>query len=170
MLAAMSALRESALLALHREVVPPEWIDYNGHMNMAYYLLAFDHASDRLFDLLDLGVAYRQRADHALFTLEAHATYERELRLGDPLSFTTQLLDHDPRRIHYFHCMYHAVEGYLAATNELMCLHVDLSTRRAAPLPADALARLEGLMAAHRRLPRPAQAGRLIGIRRARAE
>jgi len=170
MLGAMSELRESPLLALHREVVPPEWIDYNGHMNMAYYLLAFDHASDRLFDLLDLGIAYRKRADHGLFTLEAHATYERELRLGDPLSFTTQLLDYDAKRIHYFHWMYHATEGYLAATNELICLHVDLSARRAAPLPTDALARLEGLMAAHRPLPRPPQAGRLIGIRRPRTE
>lgn len=162
----MSAFSESPLLALHREVVPPEWIDYNGHMNMAYYLLAFDHASDRLFDLLDLGMAYRQRANHGLFTLETHATYERELRLGDPITFTTQLLDYDAKRIHYFHCMHHAAEGYLAATNELICLHVDLSARRAAPLPAEALARLEGVMAAHRGLPRPPQAGRVIGIRR----
>ena len=165
----MSALGEPALLALHREVVLPEWIDYNGHMNMAYYLLAFDHATDRLFDLLDLGVAYRRRANHGLFTLEAHATYERELAAGDALSFTTRLLDCDAKRLHYFHSMYHAAEGYLAATNELMSIHVDLSTRRAAPLPAEALARIEGLMAAHRRLPRPPQAGRRIGIRSSRA-
>jgi acyl-CoA thioester hydrolase len=158
---------ESAPLALHRETVLPEWTDYNGHMNMAYYMLAFDHASDRLFDFLDIGADYLKRNNHSLFTLEAHITYERELKAGDPLRVTTQLLDRDAKRLHYCHLMYHGEEGCLAATNELICIHVDVAKRRSAPFPPDALARIERLVAAHGALPRPSWLGRVIGIRRA---
>ncbi len=157
---------ESAPLALHRETVLPEWTDYNGHMNMAYYMLAFDHATDWLFDFLDIGAGYLKRTNHSLFTLEAHITYERELKAGDPLRVTTQLLDRDTKRLHYCHLMYHAEEGYLAATNELICIHVDLAKRRSAPFPRDALARIERLFAVHRELPQPTWLGRVIGIRR----
>ena len=155
-----------APLDLHREVVLPEWTDYNGHMNLAYYVLAFDHASDRFADFLDLGVSYVKRANRSLFTLEAHVTYEHELMVGDPLSFRTQLIDFDGKRIHFFHAMYHGAEGYLAATNELLAIHVDLATRRSSPLPAEAIQRLEGLMAAHGKLPRPPQVGRVMQIKR----
>src|SRR5579875_1681906 len=157
----MSIVAAAAPLALHRETVQPEWTDYNGHMNLAYYMLVFDHATDCLFDHLDLG-----RDNHSLFALEAHVTYEQELNAGDPVRVTTQLLDCDAKRLHYFHRMYHATEGYLAATNELISIHVDLATRRSTPLPQAALAWLEALLAAHRHLPRPPQAGRVIGIRR----
>ena len=63
-------------------------------------------------------------------------TYHREVREGDPLRFTTRLLGHDAKRIHYIHEMFHADEGYLAATNELMSLHVSQATRRGAPMAA----------------------------------
>ena len=76
-----------APLELHREAVLPEWTDYNGHMNVAFYLLAFDHATDAFFDHLDLGHAYRKRTDCSLFTLEAHVSYAKELNEGDPLRF-----------------------------------------------------------------------------------
>ncbi len=165
-LAAMKPSATPAPLELHRESVLPEWTDYNGHMNLAYYVLAFDHATDRLFDHLGLGHAYRLRTDHSLFTLEAHVSYARELNAGDALRFTTQLVAYDAKRIHYFHAMYHADEGYLAATNELLSIHVSLSARRASAMPAAALARLERLMAEHAALPRPPQLGRVIAIPR----
>jgi acyl-CoA thioester hydrolase len=157
---------EPALVDLHRATVLPEWTDYNGHMNLAYYLLAFDHATDDFFGVLDVGHAYRLRAGHSLFTLEAHVTYERELNAGDPLRVTTQLLDADAKRLRYFHRMYHAEAGFLAATNELLSIHVNLSTRRAAPFPQEAAARIGALLAEHRKLPFPAQAGRTIAMRR----
>jgi acyl-CoA thioester hydrolase len=98
------------------------------------------------------------------FCLEAHVTYHREMRSGDPMRFTTVLLGHDAKRVHYLHAMYHAGEGYLAATNELMSLHVHLATRRGGPMAPEVLARLARIQAAHDRLPRPPQAGRRIGL------
>ena len=91
-------------------------------------------------------------------------TYHKEVRRGDPLRFTTQLLGHDAKRLHYIHAMYHARDGYLAATNELMSLHVSVATRRGTPMDDDVLARLAAIQKAHDALPRPPQAGRVIGL------
>ena len=151
-------------LALHRETVRPEWIDYNGHMNLAYYLLAFDHATDKLYDHLGVGEAYLAAANCSVFTLEAHVTYDREVHDGDPLRFTTQLLGYVAKRLHFFHVMYHADEGFLAATNELVALHVDLTERRVAAFPEPVGRRLAKLHAAHRRLATPPQVGRVMGL------
>lgn len=156
----------AAPLELSGQRVLPEWIDYNGHMNVAYYVLAFDKATDRLFDLLDLGVDYVKRTNNSTFVLETHVTYAREVHEGDPLRFTAQLLDYDAKRLHYFLNMYHAEEGYLSATSEQIALHVSLDTRRSAPMPAAQLERLAHVMAAHQGLAKPPQAGRVIGIPR----
>lgn len=153
-----------APLALHRESVQPEWIDYNGHMNLAYYMLAFDHATDAFFDFLGLGAAYLKAHNASTFTLEGHITYDRELMAGSPMRFETQLLAHDAKRLHYIHFMYHADEGYLASTNELISLHVDMTARRSAPMPENVTARLDAVAATHDKLPRPEQAGRVISI------
>ena len=148
------------------ERVRSEWVDYNGHMNVAYYVLVFDHASDGLLDHLHIGEAYRHADDAAMFVVEAHVTYDREVHEGAPLCITTQVLDYDPKRLHVFHRMYHADDGSLVATNELMFLHVDLKARRSTPLPADALARVETLARAHAGLERPPRAGHAIGLGR----
>lgn len=158
-------MTEHRLIAF-RGKVEPGWIDYNGHMNVGYYLVAFDKGTDGLLDHLGLGEAYRRATDHSMYVLEAHVTYERELKLDEPFIIETQLIDADEKRIHFFHRMHHAEQGFLAATNELLALHVDLAGPRAAALPSDALTRLEPLLAAHRRLPAPPQLGRRIGIKR----
>jgi len=154
-----------APLDLHRATVPPEWIDLNGHMNVGFYLVAFDHATGTLCDQFGLGWDYTRTGIGTTFVLEAHITYDREVTAGDPLRVTTQILDHDAKRLHYIHMMYHADEGYLAATNELMLMNIDLESRRSAPWPEWSHARIEAMAAAHAELPRPSQAGRLIGIR-----
>jgi acyl-CoA thioester hydrolase len=154
------------MLAPLRLTVLPEWIDYNGHMNLAYYVLAFDKGTDVLLDYLGLGAAYRREANHSLYVLESHVTYDQEVKLRDPLVIETQLVDADAKRLHMFHRMRHADEGFLAATTELMALHVDLAGPRAAPFPAPAQAAIAALLAEHRRLPRPPQLGRSISIKR----
>lgn len=156
----------AAPLATYRTRVPPEWIDYNGHMNLAYYVLAFDRGTDGLLDRLGLGGAYRHATNHSMYALEVHVTYEREVKEGDPIAVTTQLIDADAKRIHFFHRMHHETEGYLAATNELMALHVDLAGPLSAPMPDTARARIDELLAAHRRLPPPPQLGRRIALPR----
>ena len=154
----------AAPLDRYRDVVRPEWIDHNQHMNMGYYLVVFDYATDEFFAWVGLDAAHRAARAITTFCLEAHVTYHREVRAGDPLRFTTRLLAHDDKRIHYLHAMYHADEGWLAATNELMSLHVSHATRRAAPMAPEVLSRLAAIQRAHDALPRPPQAGRAIGL------
>ena len=154
----------AAPLDRYRDVVRPEWIDHNQHMNVGYYLVVFDYATDEFFAWVGLDAAHRTARAITTFCLEAHVTYHREVRAGDPLRFTTQLLAHDDKRIHYLHAMYHAGEGWLAATNELMSLHVSRATRRATAMAPGVLARLAAIQRAHDALPRPPQAGRAIGL------
>jgi acyl-CoA thioester hydrolase len=156
----------AAPLDRHRDVVRPEWIDPNGHMNVGYYLVAFDLASDEICKQLGVGWDYTEHGLGMIFALEAHVTYHRELHSGDPLRFTTQVLDHDAKRLHLFQSMYHAKQGWLASTNELLMMHMDIETRRSAPWREETMTRLEAIAAAHKPLPRPEQAGRIIGIRR----
>jgi len=155
-----------APLDVHRATVLPEWIDWNGHMNVGFYVVAFDKATDTLCQQLGVGWEYTRDRIGMTFVLEAHVTYDREVKEGDPLRITTQILDHDAKRVHYIHEMYHATEGYLASTNELMLMNIDYATRRSAPWPAWAMDRLGTLAAAHKVLPVPKQAGRLIGLKK----
>ena len=157
----------AAPLVLHREKVDPAWIDYNGHMNLAYYVLAFDHATDAFFDYVGLGEAYLKGNNCSTFTLEAHVTYDRELMAGDPMRFETQLLDYDAKRLHVFHWMYHEEQSYLAATNELLFVNVDTATGRSRAIPRDRLDFLESVLEAHTSLGVPEERGRVMGIRRA---
>jgi len=146
--------------------VLPEWIDYNGHMNVAFYVLAFDKALDQVFDMLDIGVDYVQRTGDSAFVLQNHVAYLAELKLGDPIRVSFQLLDWDAKKVHYFMHMYHASEGFLAATAEQVMMHVSLETRRSSPFPAGAQAKWAAMQEAHGKLPRPETAGASIGIRR----
>ncbi len=157
-----------APLDRYRGRVLPEWVDYNGHMNVAYYVLAFDHATDVMFDFLGFDEAYRNRTGCSLFMLEQHVTYVEEVKLGDPLRITTDVLGYDAKRLHNFHRMYHAEKGYLAATTELMGLHVDLNARRGCPFPPELLKRVEAVAAAHAGLPRAPELGRGIALRSSR--
>ena len=155
-----------APLDVHRETVLPEWVDYNGHMNVAYYVLVFDHATDALLDHIGLDDAHRDATGQSVFVAEAHVTYENEVMEGDRLRVTTQVLDCDAKRMHVFHRMYANDSDDIAATNELMILGVDLGQRRVAPMTGAVAAALGDLKAAHAVLAPPPQAGRRIGIRR----
>ena len=155
-----------APLELSDQQVLPEWIDFNGHMNVAYYVVAFDYGVDGLTNYLDIGPEGVDARGTSTFTLEMHINYLQELHLGNPIRLTCQLLNYDTKRVHYFFNMYHADECYLAATCEQMLLHVDLGLRRSSPFPQTAESKLKALMELHRPLPRPEQAGRAIGIRR----
>jgi len=142
--------------------VEPQWIDYNGHLNMAYYNVLFDRAVDEAYELIGIGLDYLKRANHSTFTAEAHVRYLRELKEGDPVRVTFQLLDYDAKRIHYFEQLLHAEEGWLSATSENMTLHVDMAAKKVAPFPDSILRTLERMKAAHAGLPRPEGAGRGI--------
>jgi acyl-CoA thioester hydrolase len=144
--------------------VEPAWIDYNGHLNMAYYNVLFDRCVDEAYELLGCGLAYLHETRHSTFTAEVHIRYLRELHVNDPVRVSFQLLDYDAKRIHYFEELRHAEEGWLSATSENMTLHVDMTAKKTAPFPDFITAQLARMKAAHARLPVPEGAGRRIAM------
>ena len=149
----------------YRDCVRPEWIDENQHLNMGYYLVVFDFATDAWLAHIGIDDQHKREQRVTTFTLEAHINYLREVREGDPLAFSTQLLGFDEKRIHYVHTMRHAVEGFVAATNELMSLHVSQETRRAAPMSTTIRKCLTHLLGEHDQQVPPDQVGRHVGFR-----
>ncbi|MBL8587398.1 MAG: thioesterase family protein [Methylobacteriaceae bacterium] len=146
--------------------VEPGWIDYNGHLNMAYYNVLFDRAIEEAWIALGMGSDYTAERNLTTFAAQAHLSYRREVGLIDAVRVTAQLIDYDEKRLHIYSEMRHAQEGWLAAISETLHLHVDLATRKVAPFPADIQAALAAMKAAHGRLPRPAELGATIGLRR----
>jgi acyl-CoA thioester hydrolase len=144
--------------------VEEDWIDYNGHLNMAYYNVLFDRAVDEAFELLGCGPNYVKIRKHSCFTAEVHVRYLRELHAHDPVRVTFQLLDYDAKRMHYFEQLFHAEEGWVSATSENMALHVDMTARKTAAFPAEVAACLARMKAAHAKLPVPEAAGRKIAM------
>ena len=143
--------------------VRPEWIDNNGHMNVGYYHVAFDQAADSFFEWIGLTPEIRRKYSSSTFALESHLNFHREVKQGDPLRFEARLLHSDEKRIHFYQEMFHATEGYLAATYESLSVHMDMRIRRTAPMPVELHARTQAVLAAHRALPRPWQVGHVIG-------
>ena len=160
----MPDLITRAPLDSHRSTVLPEWVDWNGHMNVAFYVMAFDQASGAFMRNMGLGRPYVEGRLGMTFVLETHVTYDREMKGGAAMRFATQLLDRDAKRVHLYHEMFHAEQGYLAATNEAIVMNIDFATRRSAPWPVRAAERLEAIWFAHRTLPRPAKAGRVMTL------
>ena len=148
------------------ETVIEDWIDFNGHLNMAFYNVIFDHALDHLYDYLGIGKAYAESGIGSCFTLEAHINYLNELSLGDEVGVKLRLIDCDSKRIHIFEEMYNLEEGYLAATSEQIGVHVDMQTRKSSPFPEEVRISLANLMEEHSLLAKPEQLGHQIGIKR----
>jgi acyl-CoA thioester hydrolase len=148
-----------------RAVVLPAWIDYNGHMNVGYYHVAFDLAAEPFFEFLGFTEAYRARENATTFALEAHLNFLREVREGDALRFESRLIDFDAKRVHYYQEMFHEREGYLAASHESVSSQVSMATRRTAAMNDAMQARLAAIRDAHARLERPWQLGHVISAR-----
>jgi acyl-CoA thioester hydrolase len=145
--------------------IEKDWIDYNGHLNMAYYNVLFDRGSDEAFETLGLGPTYAKERRHTIYTAEIHVCYIRELHLGDLVHVTFQLLDHDDKRLRAYQEIRHR-DGWLAASSESLSLHIDMSGPKVASFPAGVLAGLAAMREAHADLPLPERAGRSIAIRR----
>jgi acyl-CoA thioester hydrolase len=144
--------------------IEPQWIDYNGHLNMAYYNVLFDRGLDELWLLLGIGPDYKKTRENSTFTAECHVRYLREVRLDDPLQVAMYLLAADEKRLHVFEELRHATEGWLSATSETMSLHVDMTKRKTAPFPPDLRATTDAVARAHAHLPRPEGVGRAIAM------
>jgi acyl-CoA thioester hydrolase len=145
--------------------VKPEWIDYNGHLNMAYYNVLMDLGSDQAFAMLGLGPDYAETHGHTTYSAEYRMRYVRELHEGDAVTVTMQLLDHSDRAFHFVQELHH-VDGWLSAKGEGVGLHIDMSGPRVAPMPDAIQARFAAMAAAHADLPRPDWIDRPLGLRK----
>jgi acyl-CoA thioester hydrolase len=154
----------SLVLPTHDEVIRHEWIDSNGHMNLAYYIVVFDQALDVVFDALGIGTQYRQRTGNSTFAAETHTLYRREVVEGDAVRVTSRLIAADAKRTQWFQEMRHLSSGDIAATHEQMSLHIDMGTRRVSPWPADRRSVLRAAVLADAALPWPSAAGRRIAM------
>src|ERR1700754_5362101 len=135
--------------------IEPQWIDYNGHLNMAYYNVMFDRAIDQLWLQLGIGVTYMKERHGSTFTAECHVRYLREIHLGDPVQVSVYLLAADEKRIHTFEELRHATEGWISATSENMTVHIDMTVRKVAPFPPDIQPRIADVVNAHAAVARP---------------
>ena len=144
--------------------VEDDWIDYNGHLNMAYYNVLFDRGVDEASLLLGLGADYLKRCKASYFTAEVHVSYLRELQAGDPVYSTFQLIDFDAKRMHFFQELRHADEDWVSATSEQLSLHVDMTSKKVTPWPDEISEALQAMLSAHSTLPTPDRVGRKIGI------
>lgn len=149
----------------YRGTVAPEWIDANDHMNVAYYVLAFDLGVDALWRTFGITDDYIRTTNGSTFAVESHITYQRELKVNEPFIITSQVIAYDDKRVHQFQRMYHATEGYLAATAEWMNLHVDLGLRRVTPWPESIRQRIGEFRQRHADLGDPPELGHTMRIK-----
>lgn len=154
-----------APLVITGAAVRPEWIDHNGHMNVAYYMLAFDESAGQLLDLVGLTRAYKKANQCATFVGDFHIHYVRELLEGDPIRIHHQVVACDAKRVHFCSQMYHDEEGYLAAESEVISLHIDMRVRRVAAMPDSVFERVKAVQRVHAKLAAPANLSRTIRIR-----
>jgi acyl-CoA thioester hydrolase len=160
--------RDSGVLGsvVIRGEVLPEWIDMNQHMNVAYYVLAFDSAVDALWERFGITRDSVNITSSSTFAVDSHITWQQEMVVGEPYVITSQILAYDEKRIHQFMRMYHAEENYLASTAEWLNLHVDLTVRKVAPWPENILGRIAEFAALQAGDEWPAEAGRIISVPR----
>lgn len=155
-----------APVKLAQQRVLPDWIDYNGHMNVAYYTMAFDQAIDTFLEReLGMGEAHAARVNEGPYSLQNNVSYYAELLEGAGFTIQVMLVDHDEKRMHLFMEMYNEA-GQLAAVSEGMLMNVDHITRRSTPYAGWIMQRLGAMQASHDSLPRPKGLGSVISIRR----
>lgn len=147
-------------------VVKPDWLDANGHMNVAFYVRAFDDGGENFFRDLGIGWDYTRAGKGSIFMASCDLDFRRELFESDALKVTTQLIDWSPKLVHTYQALYHRDHGYLAATAEMLFVHVAFADRKSTAMPAQTQTRLAAFTVAHQDLPRPENLGRKIAIRR----
>jgi len=155
-------------MLIHRTTVAPEWVDYNGHLRDAYYLLIFSHATDALMDAMGLDAAGRAASGHSLFTLECHLNFLHEVKADAQLEVRVRLLALDAKRLQLHFGLYLAGESELLAASEQLLLHVDLAGPRSAPFAPAVYDWLATRLAAQQDEPWPEHVGRVIGLPPAR--
>ncbi len=169
----MALLMKSGL-AMHTASIPAdglvidytsvilEWIDYNGHMNVAYYMKAFESGIDAYKAVVGLSFDYIKREGRSTVALESHITYQQEAHLGEALRIETRILDCDGKRVHVYQEIYR--DTTLLSTQETLALSFDTRARRSCPFEPSIAENYRRLVEAQAGLPRPPWVGRTISI------
>ena len=136
-------------MILKTEKVIKEWTDYNGHLNVAFYVYIFDLAADVMLDNFKMGGQSAKEDKKTTFVAEMYTAYKQEVRLGEEVEIHLTYVDHDKKRIHYRLSMLHKEKKYLAATNEVLSLYVDLNQRKVTEFDQDRVKLMNGSIAAN---------------------
>ncbi|PYC27863.1 thioesterase family protein [Pseudomonas mosselii] len=151
-------------LITYRTRVLPEWVDYNGHLRDAYYLLIFSYATDALMERIGLDTDARGQSGHSLFTLEAHINYLHEVKLDTEVWVQTQIIGFDRKRLHLYHSLHREGFDEALAASEQMLLHVDLAGPKSALFGEHSVALLNGLVGEQRDLQAPQFVGHVLRL------
>ncbi|MGH8485534.1 MAG: thioesterase family protein [Pseudomonas sp.] len=151
-------------LITYETPVQADWVDYNGHLRDAFYLLIFSYATDALMERIGLDADSRGQSGNSLFTLEAHINYLHEVKLATDVWVQTQIVGFDRKRLHVYHSMHRAGFDEALAASEQMLLHVDLAGPKSAPFSELSLELLETLIQRQQDLLAPSWVGRLIKL------
>ncbi|MFW9081891.1 thioesterase family protein [Pseudomonas sp. P2757] len=151
-------------LTTYQTKIIPDWVDYNGHLRDAFYLLIFSYATDALMDRLGMDSSNREASGNSLFTLELHLNYLHEVKLDADVEVRTQIIGHDQKRLHLYHSLHLASDDQELAGNEQMLLHVDLAGPRSAPFSPETLSCLQTIVTEQSDMPTPAYIGRVIAL------
>ena len=157
-------MRIESPLCLYTASVPPEWIDHNGHMNLAAYLIAFDRCFARWCDHIGIGPHQIPETGRTIFVAETHLVYRHELHRGERVDIGIRVLALSPKRMHTHLSMVRREGGDLACVNEKLDVCVDLATRRSSPFPPAVLRTLQSVHDHEPHLPPPAHAGHRVGL------
>jgi acyl-CoA thioester hydrolase len=156
-------------LTTYKTPILADWVDYNGHLRDAFYLLIFSYATDAFMDLIGLDSNNREASGNSLFTLEAHINYLHEVKLDEQVEVRTQIVAHDKKRVHVYHSLHREGSDEALAASEQMLLHVALADGpKSAPFSEQSLGKLAELLAMQADQPTPAYIGHVIGLPPAR--
>ena len=151
-------------LITYRTQVQQDWVDYNGHLRDAYYLLIFSYATDALMERIGLDADARGQSGHSLFTLEAHINYLHEVKLDTDVWVQTQIIGFDNKRLHLYHSLHREGFDQALAASEQMLLHVDLAGPKSAPFGSRSIELLEDLQRGQQDLPAGEYVGRTLRL------
>ncbi|MFO1147240.1 MAG: thioesterase family protein [Alsobacter sp.] len=153
-------------LPVGRWTVQADWVDYNGHLNDAYYAVVFSRSVDALMDRLGLDAAGRAATGHTIYTAALMIRYVREVKAGEPLDVDVQVLESDAKRLRVWLTMRHGLDGHVVATSEQLLLSIDASGPRTSPWPKDVGEAVAALTLSHAGIPAPPEAGQGISLKR----
>ena len=109
-----------------------EWTDYNGHMNLAFYILVFDKGAEKILSKFKMGEQSAKTTKKSTMAVESHTTYNNEVKENEEVDVYLSYFDHDKKRLHYKLEMYEKSKNILSATTEVVSLYIDLNIRKVA--------------------------------------